>query len=245
MKDGDGTQAQDGLILVSGLLTDEFGFSTTPPSEQEIDQRTSAIINPSVSDVYRNLHQARAGAERAAAALQQFLLQPDSTADIAEMLSIAGYTYVYFAETFCSGVPFSRISGDSLIFGRPETTTETLDTALARFDSALAASPASQWTTERSPISRWSVAPGRCWISDSSRRRPPQRAWYRPSSSMRPSTPRVRSGCRTRSGRTLIRVSGRCRMWREAWDFLTSRRWIPGCRLIASMMMGTGSRILA
>jgi hypothetical protein len=138
VKDGDGTQAQDGWILVSGLLSDEFVHSTTPPSEQEIDQRTTALINPSLSDVYRNLHQARAGAERAAVSLQQFSLEPDSTPDVAEMLSIAGYSYVFFAETFCSGVPFSRVNGDSLIFGTPLTTTQTLDTALARFDSALA-----------------------------------------------------------------------------------------------------------
>ena len=33
------------------------------------------------------------------------------------MQSIAGFAYVYFGEDFCSGVPFSRVSGDSLIFG--------------------------------------------------------------------------------------------------------------------------------
>ena len=65
--------SQDGLILVAGLLSDEFVHSTTPPSEQEIDQRTTALINPSLSDVYFNLHKARAGAEKAAAALQQYL----------------------------------------------------------------------------------------------------------------------------------------------------------------------------
>src|SRR2546427_8073358 len=52
VKDGDGNQGQDGWILVSGLLSDEFVHSTTPPSEQEIDQRTTALINPSPSDVY-------------------------------------------------------------------------------------------------------------------------------------------------------------------------------------------------
>src|SRR5918911_1148409 len=51
VKDGDGTQFDDGLILLSGLLTDEFVHSTTPPSEQEIDQRTTALLNPNVSDV--------------------------------------------------------------------------------------------------------------------------------------------------------------------------------------------------
>jgi starch-binding outer membrane protein, SusD/RagB family len=138
VKDGDGTQFEDGLILVSGLLADEFVHSTTPPSEQEIDQRTTALINPSLSDVYRNLHKARAGAENAAAALQQFLVFPDSTTDIAEMQSLAGFTYIYFAENFCSGVPFGRVSGDSLIFGSPLTTTQILEQAVSKFDSALA-----------------------------------------------------------------------------------------------------------
>lgn len=138
VKDGDGTQFQDGLILISGLLADEFVHSTTPPSEQEIDQRSTALINPSLSDPYRNLHQARAGAERAETALRQFLPFPDSTTDVAEMLSLAGFSYVYFAEDFCSGVPFSRVSGDSLIFGQQLTTQQTFEAALAKFDSALA-----------------------------------------------------------------------------------------------------------
>lgn len=138
VKDGDGTQFDDGLILVGGLLSDEFVHSTTPPSEQEIDQRTTALINPSLSDVYRNLHKARAGAENAANALRQFSVQPDSTPDIAEMQAIAGFTYLYFGEDFCSGVPFSRINGDSLIFGTPQTTTQIFGRAITLFDSALA-----------------------------------------------------------------------------------------------------------
>ena len=137
-KDGDGTQTEDGLILVAGLLSDEFVFSTTPPSEQEIDQRTTSILNPSLSDSYRNLHHARAGAELAAEQLQKFVPEPDSTTDIAEMLTIAGFTYTYFGEDFCSGVPFGRVVGDSSFFGQPQTTAQIYDAALAKFDSALA-----------------------------------------------------------------------------------------------------------
>ena len=111
--DGDGTQGEDGLILVSGLLSDEFIHSTTPPSQQEIDQRTTAIINPSLSDVYRNLHKARVGSENAAAALQEFLIAPEESPAIAEMQSLAGLTYVYFGENFCSGVPFGRVRGEA------------------------------------------------------------------------------------------------------------------------------------
>ena len=38
-QDGDGTLFEDGHILLSGLMSDEFVLSTTPPTEQEIDQR--------------------------------------------------------------------------------------------------------------------------------------------------------------------------------------------------------------
>jgi hypothetical protein len=137
-QDGDGTQFEDGHILVSGLMSDEFVLSTTPPTEQEVDQRRVFENNGIVSDLFLNLHRARTSAEAAANALQRLTLLPDSEPGIPEMLSLAGYTYLFFGESFCSGVPFSSLSGDSLVFGEPQTTTQVFDTALARFDSALA-----------------------------------------------------------------------------------------------------------
>jgi starch-binding outer membrane protein, SusD/RagB family len=137
-KDGDGSEFQDGLILIAGLLSDEFVHSTTPPSEQEIDQRSTARLNPSLSDAYRNMHKARANAELAAEYLQKYLLQPDSTTEIAEMQSIAGFAYVYFGEDFCSGVPFGKVRGDTVTFGQPLTSVQIFTAALAKFDSALA-----------------------------------------------------------------------------------------------------------
>lgn len=137
-KDGDGTQFVDGLILIAGLLSDEFVHSTTPPSEQEIDQRTTAVINPNLSDVYRILHKARAGAELAAEALEQYQVDPTATTDVAEMQSLAGFTYLYFGEDFCSGVPFGKVRGDTITFGSPQNTAEMFTAGLAKFDSALA-----------------------------------------------------------------------------------------------------------
>jgi hypothetical protein len=138
VNDGDGTSAQDGLILTAGLLADEFVHSTTPPSEQEIDQRTTAVINPSLFSVFFNLHHARRGAELAAEKLRNFSEDPNASPDIAEMLAIAGFTYVYFGEDFCNGVPFSRQEGDSTIFGQPQTNAQMFESAIAKFDSALA-----------------------------------------------------------------------------------------------------------
>lgn len=137
-QDGDGTQFEDGHILLSGLMSDEFVLSTTPPTEQEIDQRRVFELNSTLSDLFHNLHRARVAAEGAAEALQEFSVDPDTSAATSEMLSLAGFTYIYFGESFCSGVPFSRVEGEELVFGPPQTTAETFQTAVARFDAALA-----------------------------------------------------------------------------------------------------------
>ncbi|MEO6058000.1 MAG: hypothetical protein ABIQ49_14315 [Gemmatimonadales bacterium] len=138
VRDGDGTEFVDGEILLTGLLADEFVLSTTPPGEQEIDQRRIAATNLGVDSLFLLLHRARVEAEDAADALQRLLPEPDTDPGIAEMLAVAGYTYISFAEDFCSGVPFSRVDGDSIAFGAPETTAQIFTRAVERFDSALA-----------------------------------------------------------------------------------------------------------
>ena len=136
-KDGDGNGAADGQILLSGLMSDEFNLSTTPPTQQEVDQRAVNINNVTVTATYFQMHRARSTAEDAAQSLQTFLPDPDNAPEIPEMLSLSGFTFVYFAETFCSGVPISHAAGDSLVLGTPLPTTAILDSAVARFDSAL------------------------------------------------------------------------------------------------------------
>jgi hypothetical protein len=137
-QDGDGTQFEDGHILLSGLMSDEFVLSTTPPTEQEIDQRRVFENNVTLYDLFHNLHRARAATEAAAVALRDQRAEPDADPFIGEMLSLAGFTYVFFGESFCSGVPFSRLEGDEVVYGAPQTTDEMLQTAVARFDAALA-----------------------------------------------------------------------------------------------------------
>jgi hypothetical protein len=141
-KDGDGDLnlgRTDGQVLLSGLMADEFVLSTTPPTEQEVDQRRMFTNNSTIYDLYWYLQRARAAAEDAAAALRLHDPTPDEeTPEVGEMLSLAGFSYVYFGEDFCSGVPASRLDGDTIAFGKPQTTAQTFDTAVARFDEALA-----------------------------------------------------------------------------------------------------------
>jgi len=141
-KDGDGSQAStEGLLVLTGDMSDELQHSGFIPSTVEFDQRLVAANNGSLEDIWHRLHQARSQAEDAAARLQKFAVDPTTNAGIPEMLSLAGYTYIYFAEDFCSGVTYSSIVAGLQVPGPQDSTVGSLRRAIARFDSALA-SPA-------------------------------------------------------------------------------------------------------
>ena len=56
-----------------------------------------------------------------------------------EVLSLAGLTYVLFAENYCGAVPVSTINDDgSFNFGGPLTVNQELDSAVGKFNLALA-----------------------------------------------------------------------------------------------------------
>jgi hypothetical protein len=139
VKDGDGSQVgTEGLVVTSGDMADEFMHSGFIPSMVEFDQRIVLENNSSLHEVYLQLHRARVAAEGAATALEQHSVTPATDTGIPEMLSLAGFTYVYFGENFCSAVPYSQVQGDNLVLGRSESTAETLQRAVDRFNSALA-----------------------------------------------------------------------------------------------------------
>jgi hypothetical protein len=132
--DGSGGTAE-GVILYGGLLADEFIDSETFPTRIEVDARTIHLTNADVDLWYRLLHRARNSAEIAADAYRR--LRPADPGN-PEVLNLAGLTYVFLAETFCSGVPVSHLNADgSITYGTPLTTVALLDTAIARFDSAI------------------------------------------------------------------------------------------------------------
>ena len=138
-KDGDGSQVStEGLVLLSGDMADEFAHSGFIPSTVEFDQRL--ILTPTA--VYPTCTSGCTGpGPRPRMPLPPWCNTrwiPPPTPGIPEMLSLAGFTYIYFGENFCSGVPYSLAQGDSLVFGPSATTTETLKRAVERFDSALA-----------------------------------------------------------------------------------------------------------
>src|SRR5205085_2065137 len=102
-----GTGASEGVIMYGGLLADEWINSETFPTRIEVDARSIQVTNSDVDLWFRRMHQARNSAEKAAAQFAQFA---DSDPGHAEMLNLAGLTYVFFAETWCSGVPVSHLN---------------------------------------------------------------------------------------------------------------------------------------
>jgi len=133
--DGSGGTGE-GMILYGGLLADEYINSETFPTRIEVDARTIQVTNSDVDLWYRLLHRARAATEAAADRYRSLAPLDPGNPDV---LNLAGFTYVFFAETFCSGVPVSRLdpATGQITYGQPLTTAQLLDTAIARFDSAL------------------------------------------------------------------------------------------------------------
>jgi hypothetical protein len=130
--------ASDGYILSSGILADEFVNPGFIPSRTEIDLRLAQPTTAGLSALFQSMARARNEAEDAAASLQSFGTDPSTDTGIPEMYALAGYTYVMFGEGFCSGVPVSHLVNDQIEYGQPLTTTQILDTAIARFNTALA-----------------------------------------------------------------------------------------------------------
>src|SRR5712691_2729187 len=103
--DGNGGTGE-GVIMYGGLLADEWINSETFPTRIEVDARTIQVTNADVDLWFRRMHQARNRAEKAAA---RYAAVADTDAGHAEVLNLAGYTYLFFAETYCSGVPVSHL----------------------------------------------------------------------------------------------------------------------------------------
>ncbi|MGH7719960.1 MAG: hypothetical protein ACREON_14105 [Gemmatimonadaceae bacterium] len=141
--------ATEGIILNGGMRADEWLNADTFSDRQDIDQGTITEFNPSNQNVYRQLHTARLSAEFAAARFEDLAADEPGHA---EALSLAAFTYVIFAEHYCSGTPFSDVDRETgaVIFGQPLTTEEMFEEAITRFDEALGVATAAGSSTQAS-----------------------------------------------------------------------------------------------
>jgi starch-binding outer membrane protein, SusD/RagB family len=136
---GDGGGGLEGIILVSGLLSDEFHHSGTFGTRVDVDFRAPDLQNATLSAMFRQLQNGRVQAARALSALstiEGFSFATDTRGP--EMANFMGAVFLQVAQNYCSGIPFSIFQGGELIAGSQLTTTEIIDSAIVYFDQALA-----------------------------------------------------------------------------------------------------------
>lgn len=134
----------DAFIISSGLMADELYNGDTFTTRIALDQRNQQAPQfGNVQDVaYSRFHRARFAARRAAYAVKS--ITPGDTPTFARLRALEAYTYVSLAEGWCGNVPFSTVPDSGAIdpanitYQRGLTTTEMLDSAVARFNEALA-----------------------------------------------------------------------------------------------------------
>ena len=125
----------EGQITMSGLLGDEFLNAESFPDRITVDMRDIIPSNASLIGLFLDLSRARSTADFASA---QYNRLDAGAAGQSEVLSIGAFSYVLFAENYCSGVPFSRLTDAGTIeYGDPQTRDQILQIAVAKFDSAI------------------------------------------------------------------------------------------------------------
>ena len=129
----------DGYIVTTGNMADEVVSVDTFDDRILPNQRATTPNLPNMDTWYLNMHRARSGLANAIIAWNgakptQTAAQKDS---LAEMFALRGYVENFFAEAYCSGVPFSQVVGGVEEFGQPQTTAQLLTRSAASFDTAL------------------------------------------------------------------------------------------------------------
>ncbi len=126
-------------VHLSGLVSDEFINTETFPTRIEIDQRAMTLGNTSLTGTFFDLTRARASSELSINAYREFAKTTADSTGFPEILSLNGFAYILFAENYCGAVPVSVQEADgSFTFGAPETTNTLLDSAISKFNQALA-----------------------------------------------------------------------------------------------------------
>jgi hypothetical protein len=127
----------EGNVGLSAIFTDELtaAFLDEFTFRRNLDNREATPANTQLAGIFNDLSASRHSAEQAAAT---FASAAPNDVGRAEMLNLEGYTYIIFAEMWCSGVPFGELNQTTgaPIYGNPITTGAMDTIALRLFDSA-------------------------------------------------------------------------------------------------------------
>ena len=125
----------EGLAQITALMTDEMLNAETYTSRIEIDRRATTVNNTTALQTFQDAQRARAITDLVSERYRDF---DPSNPRRAEAQALSAFMYVMFAESYCNGVPTSRVLPDgTFAYGPPQSGTQLLNTALAKFDSAI------------------------------------------------------------------------------------------------------------
>jgi hypothetical protein len=132
-----GNGSHEGHVGLSSIFTDEMTslYLDEFTFRRALDTGQATPQNTQLGGIFNDLSASRHSAQLAAASFAT--LAPHDVGR-AEMLSIEGYTYILFAEMWCSGVPFGSLNETTgaPVYGQPVTTGGMDSIALALFDTA-------------------------------------------------------------------------------------------------------------
>jgi hypothetical protein len=133
----------EGLVLTYGLMSDEYMSGDTFGTRMDYDQRNTALDNSTLLGTFRLVQTARLGAHRAIEAMAATGATEADDARFGEMYNRIGMIFLLTAQGYCSGIPFSSVTGGVVNPGLQLTTQQMLDSADFYFDKALAANAGS------------------------------------------------------------------------------------------------------
>jgi len=128
----------EGNVGLSAIFTDELTAAGLDEFEyrRALDNRIATSSNQQLAGIFNDLSTSRHSSELAASSFAKFA---PKDLGFAEMMALNGYTYVIFAEMWCSGIPFGELNADGSPHYTLPITTGAMDTiALRKFDSATA-----------------------------------------------------------------------------------------------------------
>lgn len=133
------TSGGESVLILGGLLADEFRSGDTFIQRNETDQRSIDTTNSFMVTAARQLHRTHVLANYALTALRQYKPTPRDLQG--QMFFVRGFAENMAAESFCSGIPFSDASQDPIVYGEALSTEQVLVKAQESADSAIANLP--------------------------------------------------------------------------------------------------------
>jgi hypothetical protein len=129
------TNSNDTIIMMSGLLADEFRSADTFVQRDETDQRKIQTSNAILDATYRNIQRTRISTQQAIEGLKAFA--PEQKGQIAEMYFVQALSEVFLAENFCNGIPLTNYVAGQTIYSAAIPSTDVYARAIAHTDTAL------------------------------------------------------------------------------------------------------------